>query len=74
MTHEQMTTLLERITGDKAFAASLAQDPKTAAGTLEIELSSEELEVIAGMSADELESFAAEQLAISDPAKRRAAC
>ena len=74
MTHEQMTTLLERITSDKGFAASLARDPQQAAGGLEIELSEDELKVIGGMSADELESFAAEQLAISDPAKRRAAC
>lgn len=74
MTHEQMTTLLERISGDADFTASLARDPKQAASTLEIELSDEELSVIGDMSAEELASFAAEQLAISDPAKRRAAC
>ena len=74
MTHEQMKTLLERISSDKDFVASLAQDPAKAVAALDIELSAEELQVMGEMSAAELESFAAEQLAISDPAKRRAAC
>jgi hypothetical protein len=74
MTGDQTEKLLDRALSDAGFLERLLRDPRAAAGELSIALSDDEAQTLASMSADDVRTFASDYRAVTDPAKRRAAC
>lgn len=74
MTGKDTETLLDRAVADEAYLARLLADPKSAAAEVGVALDDDDARTIAGMTADDVRTFAAEHRAATDPSMRRAAC
>ena len=74
MTGKETETLLDRALGDADFMTRLLADPKAAAKDAGITLTDDDATTIAGMTADDVRTFANEYRAATDPSMRRAAC
>jgi len=74
MTGKDTETLLDRALGDAAFMKRLVADPKAAASEVGVALADDDAATIAGMTEDDVRTFANEYRSATDPSMRRAAC